>query len=146
MFELKVTLLGNVADVGDSFTYSYDFGDGWEHKVTVEHVIPVAPGMTVPTCADGRRACPPEDCGGPWGYGELLAILADPSHPEHEERVMWAGEWGGGMLDSDAFDTSEFNDNLDLLRIVRTYPRGFVVEYPQGYAPLRHPTDRGVLT
>jgi hypothetical protein len=110
------TKLGNVADIGNSFTYSYDFGDGWEHTITVEHIIPVAPGMTVPACTDGRRACPPEDCGGPWGYGELLAILADPSHPEHEERVMWAGEWGGGTLDPEAFDTNEFNDNLDLLR------------------------------
>jgi hypothetical protein len=108
--------LGNIADVGDSFTYSYDFGDGWEHTITIENVIPTAPGMTVPACTDGRRACPPEDCGGPWGYGELLAILADPSHAEHEERVMWAGEWGGGRLDPEAFDTSEFADNLDLLR------------------------------
>lgn len=108
--------LGNVADVGNSFTYSYDFGDGWEHTITVENATPVAPGMTVPACTDGQRACPPEDCGGPWGYRELLAILTDPSHPDHEARVMWAGEWGGGRLDPEAFDPSEFTDNLDLLR------------------------------
>jgi hypothetical protein len=110
------TKLGNVADVGDSFTYSYDFGDGWEHRVTVEKSIPIAAGMTVPACTDGRRACPPEDCGGPWGYEEFLRILADPSHREHEERVLWAGGWGGGRLDPEAFDPSEFEDNLDLLR------------------------------
>ncbi len=100
--------LGNVADVGDSFTYSYDFGDGWEHKITVEKSMPVA--------ADGRRACPPEDCGGPWGYEELLQIIADPSHPEHQERATWAGEWGGGKLDPESFDTSEFEENLAFLR------------------------------
>lgn len=109
-------VLGNVADVGGSFKYTYDFGDGWQHKITVEKSIPIAPGMTVPACIDGRRACPPEDCGGTWGYEELLRILADPSHPEHEERVMWAGEWGGGKLDPESFDLSEFGDNLDLLR------------------------------
>jgi len=108
--------LGNVTDVGNSFTYSYDFGDGWEHTITVENTTPVAPGMTVPACTDGQRACPPEDCGGPWGYRELLAILTDPSHPDHEARVMWAGEWGGGRLDPETFDPSEFTGNLDLLR------------------------------
>jgi hypothetical protein len=110
------TLLGNVADVGDSFTYTYDFGDHWQHQITIEKSIPIASEMTVPACTDGRRACPPEDCGGTWGYEELLRILADPSHPEHEERVMWAGEWGGGRLDPEAFDPSEFAEHLDFLR------------------------------
>ncbi|MEZ5249623.1 MAG: plasmid pRiA4b ORF-3 family protein [Ilumatobacteraceae bacterium] len=79
----------NVADVGDSFKHTYDFGDGWDHKITIEKSIPIAPGMIVPACTDGRRACPPEDCGGTWGYEELLRISSPtPSHPEHEERVM----------------------------------------------------------
>jgi hypothetical protein len=69
------TKLANVADVGDSFTYSYDFDDGWVHTITAENVIPVAPRMTLPACTDGRGACPPEDCGDPWGYRELLAIV-----------------------------------------------------------------------
>jgi hypothetical protein len=110
------TKLGNVADVGDSFKYTYDFGDGWDHKITIEKSIPIAPGLTVPACTDGRRACPPEDCGGTWGYEEFLRIIADPSHPEHEERVMWAGEWGGGKLDPESFGISEFEENLDFLR------------------------------
>ena len=109
------TQLGNVAEVGDSFRYAYDFGDNWQFEVVIEKSIPFAAGMTVPACIDGRRACPPEDCGGTWGYQELLEILADPSHPEHDERVMWVGEWGGGTLDPESFDISEFEDNLDLL-------------------------------
>ena len=72
------TKLGNVADVGDSFTYTYDFGDGWDHKITVEKSLPIAPGMTVPACTDGRRACPPEDCGGPVG---LRGTAANPRRP-----------------------------------------------------------------
>ena len=110
------TRLDRVAEVGESFRYTYDFGDGWEHKVTVEKIVPHTPELTVPACTDGRRACPPEDCGGPWGYQDLLAILADPSHPEHEERVEWVSEWGG-RLDPEAFDPTGFVDNLQNIRL-----------------------------
>ncbi len=109
-------VLNTVADTGDSFTYAYDFGDGWEHEVTVEKSIPLPPGMTLPACIDGRRACPPEDCGGPWGYMELLRVLGDPSHPEHDERVSWVAEVGRGSLDPEAFDPSDFDRNLTAIR------------------------------
>ena len=71
----------------------------------------------VPSCIDGRRACPPEDCGGPWGYSDLLAILADPTHPEHAERVEWIEGMHAGPFRPDAFDPSEFDDNLHSLRL-----------------------------
>lgn len=102
------TRLDAIASEGSSFRYTYDFGDGWEHKVTVEQVLPVSSAPTLPACIDGRRACPPEDCGGTWGYRELLEILADPTHPEHEERR----EWIGRPLDPEAFDPSQFEENL----------------------------------
>jgi hypothetical protein len=102
------TKLGNVADVGDSFEYTYDFGDGWDHKITIEKSIPIAPEMTVPACTDGRRACPPEDCGGTWGYEEFLRILADPSHPEHEERVMWARSVSPSMTCHSPWNANSF--------------------------------------
>lgn len=63
---------------------------------------------TVPACLDGRRACPPEDCGGTSGYRELLEILADPAHPEYDARR----EWIGRPFDPEVFDPSEFEDNL----------------------------------
>lgn len=100
--------LDAIAREHSSFRYTYDFGDGWEHRVVVEKVLPQDTATTVPACIGGRRACPPEDCGGTWGYRELLEILADPTHPEHEERL----EWLGRTLDPDAFDPSEFEDNL----------------------------------
>lgn len=102
------TRLDAIADVGASFRYTYDFGDGWEHRVVVEKALPGGVGTAVPACIDGRRACPPEDCGGTWGYRELLEILADPSHPEHDERT----EWLGRPFDPEAFDAREFTDNL----------------------------------
>ena len=102
------TRLDAIAGEGTSFRYTYDFGDSWDHRVIVEKVLPTTADTTVPACVDGRRACPPEDCGGTWGYRELLEILADPTHPEHHERR----EWLGRPFDPEEFDTTDFEDNL----------------------------------
>lgn len=108
------TRLDAIASEGTSFRYTYDFGDNWDHRVVIEKVLAPA-DIVVPACTGGRRACPPEDCGGTWGYRELLAILADPSHPEHDERV----EWLGGPFDPRAFHPGEFEDNLRHGRLTR---------------------------
>jgi hypothetical protein len=84
---------------GDRLVYEYDFGDGWEHDVVVEAVLPVHDGSFV--CTTGRRACPPDDCGGPYGYAELLHILAHPEHPEHAERMEWCGPLSPAVFDLD---------------------------------------------
>lgn len=73
----------------DSLIYEYDFGDGWMHKVTLEKILPFDPEKKLPYCVAGKRACPPEDCGGIWGYADLLKILQDPEHDEHEEMLDW---------------------------------------------------------
>ena len=86
-----------LTEVGDQLLYTYDFGDDWRHLLVVEELLPPA---TTATCLAGRRACPPEDCGGPGGYEELLRILADPDDPEHDDRL----EWVGGPVDPVAFD------------------------------------------
>jgi len=72
-------------------TYMYDFGDGWEHKIELEKILPAVPLAEYPICITGRRACPPEDCGGPYGYENFLEIIADPSHDEHESMMEWIG-------------------------------------------------------
>ena len=69
--------------------WDYDFGDGWEHIVAVEAIGPADPTVVYPRCIGGRRACPPEDCGGSWGYQELLAARADPDHPRRDELMEW---------------------------------------------------------
>jgi len=95
------TKLGEVAgEVGASLLYEYDFGDGWEHLITVEKVEPTDATAAYPRCTDGRRCGPPEDCGGAWGYSHLLEVLADPNHEEHDELL----EWVGGRFDPEAFD------------------------------------------
>jgi hypothetical protein len=94
-----------VTQVGAKFRYDYDFGDGWEHDVVVEAIEAPAAGVTYPRVTAGRRACPPEDCGGPWGYAELLEALADPSHEDHEARSAWVAE----DFDPEAFSIAETN-------------------------------------
>lgn len=98
--------------------YVYDFGDNWEHRIIVERTFQVDDPdrpTTIPDRLDGRRACPPEDSGGPWGYADLLATLDDPSHPDHADRL----EWHGCAIDADAFDPGDFVENLRLQRLTR---------------------------
>ncbi|WP_395160940.1 plasmid pRiA4b ORF-3 family protein [Ilumatobacter sp.] len=106
--ERRVSIDQAIGNGDRKIRYTYDFGDNWDHDVVLDKTISAADIATVPDCIGGRRACPPEDCGGPWGYQELLDILADPSHPEHDERL----EWTGGTIDPDAFDPAEFSGNL----------------------------------
>ena len=102
--------LDKLAAQGDKFRYVYDFGDDWDHDVHVEKILARSEVDTVPACIAGRRACPPEDCGGAWGYEELLVAIADASHERHAELL----EWSGGDSDPEAFDPAEFDDNLHL--------------------------------
>lgn len=86
--ELDVRL-DDVAVKGSRFLYTYDFGDWWEHDVTVEDIFGAEPDERYPLCLDGDRACPPEDVGGAFGYRTFLAALADPTHPDYEQMRSW---------------------------------------------------------
>ena len=92
----------------DSITYEYDFGDSWIHQVVVEKVILEPGSLKVPSCIDGARACPPEDCGGVWGYAELLKAIRNPRHSEHAEMLEWVGE----EFDPEHFDLEAVNQEL----------------------------------
>ncbi|MCD6345458.1 MAG: plasmid pRiA4b ORF-3 family protein [Anaerolineae bacterium] len=94
------------------FVYEYDFGDSWEHLLVVEKILPVAPQQQYPVCIKGKRACPPEDVGGVWGYAMFLEALANPEHPDHEMYT----EWVGGEFDPEHFDLDEINRRLAQLR------------------------------
>ncbi len=90
--EHRLTLNGLVKSGIARFTYTYDFGDNWQHMVAIEKTQPAIEGKSYPACVAGARNCPPEDCGGSWGYQHLLEVLADPAHPEHAEQIEWIGE------------------------------------------------------
>jgi len=92
----------------DYLHYEYDFGDGWRHRVRLEKILEPDPSLRLPLCPKGRKACPPEDVGGVWGYYNLLEILEDPQHPEYRETLEWLGE----AFDPDRFDLEEANARL----------------------------------
>jgi hypothetical protein len=107
--EDRLTLGGLVRSGVSRFRYTYDFGDDWEHDVLIEKIPPKLPRVTAfPACVAGKRNCPPEDCGGPFGYEDLLVILNDPNHPEHEERSEWIRE----EFDPEAFSAGAADATL----------------------------------
>ena len=85
--------------------YTYNFGDCWLHIITLEKIIPAKKNTDYPQCITGKRACPPENCGGMWGYKDLLAILSDPHHEENESRL----EWLEDDFDPETFDPAAFD-------------------------------------
>jgi hypothetical protein len=105
--EAPVTL----EQVGDRFEYTYDFGDDWTHDIVVEKVLDREP-VAYPRCIGGRRAAPPEDCGGVWGYAELVEVLGDPRHPDHEERLEWFGLDSAADFQPARFDAAEITKAL----------------------------------
>lgn len=112
--ERGVRLYQIALDVGSRFIYEYDFGDSWYHQIVVEKLLPPEAGASAryPTCIAGKRACPPEDVGGVWGYESFLEAIRDPAHPEHEELLGWAG----GSFDPEEFDLEDVNDALKRVR------------------------------
>ncbi|WPL17160.1 Site-specific recombinase XerD [Thiorhodovibrio winogradskyi] len=106
-FKIKDLLSAEKETLG----YEYDFGDSWDHKIVLEKILPAEDGQQPPRCIKGMRACPPEDCGGIWGYQELLETLSDPKNPDYEEML----EWVGGEFDPELFDIGRVNKQLALV-------------------------------
>ena len=99
--------LCDACHVGEALTYTYDFGDNWLHLVTVEKVM-VRPMGTYPRRVAGKYACPPEDCGGSWGYKDMLKVLAGRRNAGWRELV----EWLGRPFDSKEFEINEAGQRL----------------------------------
>jgi hypothetical protein len=110
--ERTVRMFSVLGKVGAKAVYTYDFGDGWEHSIAVEKVLPPDPGLAYPLCTAGKLHGPPEDCGGIPGYYNLLEALHDPDHEEHEEML----EWIGDGFDPNAFSVDEVNRRLTPLQ------------------------------
>lgn len=107
MADAREALLSSFVDAGvKKFRYTYDFGDTWEHVIEVQKVLTVEPGAHYPRCLAGKRACPPEDCGGSWGYVDLLDAI---KHPEKDPERL---EWLGGEFDPEEFNLERVNKML----------------------------------
>ena len=96
--------------------YEYDFGDGWMHRVTLEKILPTDVHQKYPLLIEGKGACPPEDCGGVWGYEDLKETLSNPDHEEHEEMLEWLGV--------EAFDPTQFDLKRHQKEMIASYKAG----------------------
>ncbi len=106
----KVKLSDYFNTKSKKITYTYDFGDDWKHAITLKKIWPgpIDPPMLIA----GEGKCPPEDCGGVWGYEALIEILNDPKHPEYEEKKEWLTMEEGEMWDANEFDINGVNQIL----------------------------------
>ncbi len=93
----------NLSDLIDQgikkFTYVYDFGDSWQHDINLGRVRETREGEEYPALIDASGRCPPEDCGGVYGYIRLIEVLGDPSHNQHEEMREWCGPFDPEEVD-----------------------------------------------
>jgi len=111
--ERKFTLGGVLGERVSEFTYDYDFGDGWEHRIVVDKLLAAEPERNAwPMCIAGANACPPEDVGGPPGYMDFVQAMRDPAHEDHLQ--MW--QWCGGPFDPSAFSLNDANRAIQRLR------------------------------
>jgi len=103
--------LDEVISKGDFkyFSYEYDFGDGWMHSIIVEKTLPLEQDKYYPVCIKGKLNCPPEDCGGLYGYYNLLEIISNKKHPDYGDMV----EWMGGRFDPTEFEVEDVNEDLE---------------------------------
>jgi len=101
-----------ILKANERFVYKYDFGDGWEHTILVEKILPPDPSLRWPVCLEGERACPPEDVGGVRGYAHFLQAIRKPRHKEHGEYLVWVG----GAFDPETFDLQASNRRLRKLK------------------------------
>ena len=107
--KMKLSVLLAQTRKSTKFRYEYDFGDGWEHEVVFEGASAAEPGVRYPLCIKGARACPPEDCGGPWGYGDFLQAIRDPKHESHDDML----EWIGGSFDPEKFSPDSITKDMN---------------------------------
>lgn len=111
---MKGVLVRDVLRPGVSAAFQYDYGDDWWHRIDVLDRRPTVKGDKPPRCVEGARACPPEDCGGPFGYVDMLAVAADPGNPDHADVMEWLGNF-----DPERFDVARAN--RDIRKILKIY-------------------------
>lgn len=104
----KPTLGDFAFEQGERFLYEYDFISWWQHEIRMEEILPFEAKKTYPVCIGGKRACPPEDCGGPWEYHELLHARWNPFYDKHYAAL----DIFGIHFDTEKFDRRRANARL----------------------------------
>jgi hypothetical protein len=99
----KIKVSDLLTTENEKIRYQYDYGDNWEHDITLEKILPIDEKKKYPICVAGKMNCPPEDCGGIWGYLNMLKILKKPDHEEYDTYIEWLGE---------EFDPQDFDKDM----------------------------------
>jgi hypothetical protein len=113
-------LFNVLGGAGAKAVYTYDFGDSWKHRIAVEKVLPPEAGQEYPVCVAGKRHGPPDDCGGVWGYYEMLCAIGDPEHRQHGKALNWLG----ADYDPEAFSVDAVNREFAAMRRRRIEAEG----------------------
>jgi hypothetical protein len=127
--ESKVSLSELLREPKDRIIYEYDFGDSWAHQIELEKILPQESAKRQAMCVAGKRAGPPEDCGGVWGYADFLEAIKDPEHESHEDML----EWIGGEFEPEHFDIDEVNRSLK--KVLRPKPDVLIAPLPPADPP-----------
>ncbi len=104
----KVRICDLLKSPKNKIVYEYDFGDSWQHIILLEDILEIDKAVKYPICLKGKRNCPPDDCGGVWGYQDMLEVLKNPEHEEYEDFI----EWIGDEFDPEKFDKDYINTKL----------------------------------
>jgi hypothetical protein len=108
----NISLKDIVTHQNETFKYEYDFGDGWDHLITVENFQEKDDNLKYPICIDGQMNCPPDDSGGIHGFYNSMEILKDKKHPEYKENKVWFGR----SYDMEKFEKEKVNRQLKKLK------------------------------
>lgn len=111
----KIRISDLLLKENEKIIYEYDFGDCWEHEILLEKILPIDNKQKYPVCLAGKMSCPPEDCGGAWGYMNMLEILNQPEHEEYNSYIDWLGD----EFDPKYFDKDNINKSLHQQLLIR---------------------------
>jgi hypothetical protein len=131
ILDAKNIRLGALVDRGVSaFSYTYDFGDNWQHTVRIEKIIAADPALDYPRFIDGARRAPPEDVGGIPGFEEFLDAMAKPRHRERSHLIKWYGR----PFDPDDIDPPTIADRIGKLARRRAFGKaGYAKSRPSSH-------------
>ena len=120
LLDWEVLIQQYFTEIGQKAAYHYDFGDDWHHEILFEGILLKEKKVKYPLCLAGERACPPEDCGGIYGYLDFLEILNDPKHQDYEDIIEWLNRTANYPYDPEAFDPKKvhFNNPKKRLKMV----------------------------
>ena len=110
----KRTKVDKYFDEIEKLEYTYDFGDNWIHNIQIENVAESEEKLKNPVCLKAKMASLPEDCGGPWGYEDLLDVINNPKDERYQDMKDWLEQGYSVWYDDRTYvDLNRINRELE---------------------------------